>query len=220
MAHILLAEDDQNLARGLSQTLRHSGYSVHHVDNGRDAQVEALSNLYDLLILDICLPRLDGRNVLANLRETNRSLPVLVLTALDAPEDRINGLDLGANDYMCKPFNVGELEARIRALLRQKSCDIEIFNWGPICLNASSHRVTRGEEEIELTSREFAVLEILLRRRGRLVTKTAMQDHLSNMEKDVSSNAVDVVMHRLRRKVEPFGVSIRTVRGLGFMIEK
>lgn len=220
MAYILLAEDDQFLSDGLSRTLRHSGHKIDAARNGVDAESAVFANQYDLVILDLGLPKRDGLTVLANLRKVGKSLPVLILTARDTPEDRIIGLDQGANDYLCKPFNVGELEARIRALLRKdKWANKTEIRAGSLVLDVVANRFSIGDQFVELSAREFLTLQLLLQRKGRVVFKNDMIEHLSSLERDMSSNALDIVIHRLRKKIENSGCLIRTVKGLGYMIE-
>jgi len=220
VTNILLAEDDCFLSDGLSRTLRHSGYHVDQVSNGIEAEQSAMTDTYDLLILDIGLPRRDGREVLTNLRRMGKTLPILLLTALDTPTDRIQGLDLGANDYMCKPFNMGELEARIRALLRKEKWNNRTeIRCGKLCFDTVARKVSIEDEAVELSLREFVVLELMLQRKGRVVFKNDFIEHLGHFDRDVSSNALDIVIHRLRKKLEDSGCIITTARGLGFMIE-
>lgn len=220
MPYILLAEDDQFLSDGLRKTLGHSGYKIDQALCGREAEAAALANTYDLVILDLGLPDVDGLTVLANLRRDGRAVPVLILTARDAPDDRIRGLDLGANDYLCKPFNMGELEARIRALLRKdKWANRTEIKIGSLVFDTVANRVFIDEQQLDLSSREYLVLEMLLQRRGRVVMKSDLIDHLGNLEKDMTTNALDIVVHRLRKKIEDSGCVIQTVKGLGFIIE-
>ncbi len=177
VTNILLAEDDCFLSDGLSRTLRLSGYSVDQVSNGIDAEQSAMTDGYDLLILDIGLPRRDGREVLTNLRRVGKTLPILILTALDTPADRIQGLDLGANDYMCKPFNMGELEARIRALLRkEKWSNRTEIRCGKLCFDTLTSKVSIDNEPLDLSLREFAILELMLQRKGRVVFKNDLSN--------------------------------------------
>jgi two-component system OmpR family response regulator len=220
MAYILLAEDDQFLSDGLARTLRHSGHKIDAARNGEDAESAVFANPYDLVILDLGLPKRDGLTVLANLRKVGKSLPVLILTARDTPEDRIIGLDQGANDYLCKPFNVGELEARIRALLRKDKWGNKTeIRAGSLVLDVDANRFSCGNSFIDLSAREFLTLQLLLQRKGRVVFKNDLIEHLSSLERDMSSNALDIVIHRLRKKIENSGCLIRTVKGLGYMIE-
>lgn len=220
MAYILLAEDDQFLSDGLSRTLRHSGYKIDQARTGIDAEAAVLANPYDLVILDLGLPDMDGLEVLEHLRQDGKVLPVLILTARDAPDDRIRGLDLGANDYLCKPFNVGELEARIRALLRKdKWANRKEIKSGSLVFDTAANKFFVENEPLDLSSREYVVLEMLLQRKGRVVFKNELIDHLSNFEKDMTTNALDIVIHRLRKKIDHSGCTILTVKGLGFIIE-
>ncbi|MBS1991541.1 MAG: response regulator transcription factor [Cyanobacteria bacterium SZAS LIN-2] len=220
MAYILLAEDDQFLADGLSRTLRHGGHKVDSAKNGIDAEAAVFSNVYDLLILDIGLPQRDGLTVLENLRREGKSLPVLILTARDTPEDRILGLDRGANDYLCKPFNVGELEARIRALLRKEKWANQVtIRVGTLSLDTLTNKFSIDDQPLDLSAREYLVLELMLQRRGRVVFKNDLIEHLASLERDMSSNALDIVIHRLRKKIDHSGCLIQTVKGLGFIIE-
>lgn len=221
MAHILLAEDDQFLSDGLARTLRHGGYAVDQVRNGEDAESAVLAANYDILILDLGLPRRDGLTVLENLRKQGRLLPILILTVRDTPDDRIRGLDLGANDYLGKPFDPGELEARIRALLRKdKWANRTEVRTGDMLFDTLTNRVTVRDQPLELSAREYAVLELLLQRKGRVVFKNDLIEHLAGFEVEVSSNAIDIVIIRLRKKIENSGCVIQTVKGLGFIIEK
>ncbi len=220
MAFILLAEDDLSLLNGLSRTLEHSGHKVDKARDGLEAESAVLANPYDILILDLGLPYKDGLCVLESLRNEGKLLPVIILTARDTPEDRIHGLDLGANDYICKPFNVGELEARIRALLRkEKWANKTEIKSGTLLFDTSSNRVSIEGHALELSPREFLVLEILLQRKGRVVFKKDLIEHLSTQELDMTINALDIVIHRLRKKIDSSGCKILTVKGLGFIIE-
>src|SRR5471032_2281248 len=179
MMRILLAEDDSVLADGLTRSLRQSGYAIDCVANGQEADTALSTQEFDLLILDLGLPKLSGLEVLRRLRARASLLPVLILTAADSIEQRVNGLDLGADDYMAKPFALSELSAR-----------------------------------------ELGLLEILLARSGRLVSKEQLVDHLCEWGEEVSNNAIEVYVHRLRKKIEVGGVRIATLRGLGYCLEK
>ncbi len=218
---ILLAEDDDYLADAISMALRDGGYSVDKVASGTDADQAVNSSNYDLLILDLGLPALDGLEVLKRLRGKGQPLPVLILTARDSLQDRVNGLDLGANDYLTKPFDLPELEARIRALLRKDRWgNRTTISHGDLQFDTVSRQVTLKEELVELSARELAVLEILLQRVGRVVTKRQLAEHLSSWEMEVTYNAIEIVIHRLRKKLEPSGINLRTMRGLGYIVEK
>ena len=217
---LLLAEDDRVIAQGLIAALRKSGYAVDHVNNGADADTAVLAQPYDLLILDLGLPRLSGIEVLQRLRARKVATPVLVLTALDGVEDRVRGLDAGADDYLTKPFALPELFARVRALTRRGTGNPTRIEVGAVSYDQSERLARLDGEVIELSARELALLEILLLRAGRLVAKEQLIDQLCSWGEEVSSNAIEVYIHRLRKKLEPGGARITTVRGLGYCLEK
>lgn len=217
---VLLAEDDEVLSDGISKALRQCGYAVDHVDSGLDADHALVSAPFDLLILDLGLPKLDGLAVLQRLRGRGDRLPVLILTARDGLQDRVAGLDHGADDYITKPFDLPELEARVRALLRRSQLgnNMEIV-YGPLKFDTTGKRVTANEQTIELSAKEIAVLEVLLQRAGRVVSKEQLIEHMYGWDEEVSTNAIEVNVHRLRKKLEPEGVTIRAIRGLGYLLE-
>jgi len=218
---ILIAEDDAVLADGLSRSLRANGYAVDVVTDGAAADSALSLQTFDLLILDLGLPRLPGLEVLRKLRARNSPLPVLILTAADDVESRVRGLDLGADDYMAKPFALSELEARVRALTRRAAGGAQnVWRVGTLTLDTAGHMASLGDQPIELSARELGLLEVLVKRAGRLVSKEQLVDHLCEWGDEVSNNAIEVYVHRLRRKLEPGGVRIVTVRGLGYCLEK
>ena len=217
---LLLAEDDRIIAQGLVAALRKSGYAVDHVNNGADADAAVLAQPYDLLILDLGLPRLSGIEVLRRLRARKVAMPVLVLTALDGVEDRVRGLDAGADDYLTKPFALPELFARVRALTRRGTGNPTRIEVGAVSYDQSERLARLGGEIIDLSARELALLEILLLRAGRLVAKEQLIDQVCSWGEEVSSNAIEVYIHRLRKKLESGGARITTVRGLGYCLEK
>lgn len=217
---ILLAEDDEVLSNGISKALRQCGFTVDHVASGSDADVAIASAPFDLAILDLGLPQLDGLQVLKRLRANGKRMPVLIVTARDGLGDRVSGLDLGADDYMTKPFDLPELEARVRALIRRSNYGAETeIVYGPVRMDTASRCITINGEAIEFSSRELAVFELLLQRPGRVVSKEQLLDHMYGFDQEVSQNAIEVLMHRLRKKIEPYGLSVRTIRGLGYLLE-
>ncbi len=218
---ILIAEDDAVLADGLSRSLRAGGYAVDVVSSGDDADTALAAQPFDLLILDIGLPRLSGLEVLRRLRSRNSTVPVLILTAADSVEQRVKGLDLGADDYMAKPFALSELEARVRALTRRAAGGAQtVLRHGPLSLDQVGHVAFLHEQMLDLSARELSLLEILLQRPGRLVSKEQLVDHLCSWGEEVSTNAIEVYVHRLRKKIETDAVRIVTVRGLGYYLER
>jgi two-component system OmpR family response regulator/two-component system response regulator TctD len=217
---ILLAEDDAIIADGLVRALRKSGYAVDHVDNGAEADTALLSQQFDLLILDLGLPRLAGIEVLRRLRARKGALPVLILTAQDGVEDRVRGLDAGADDYLTKPFALPELEARVRALTRRGTGQPTLIELGDLSYDQAERVVKVQGRVMELSARELALLEVLLLRPGRMVSKEQLVDHLCGWGEEVSTNAIEVYVHRLRKKLESAGVAITTIRGLGYCIAK
>jgi two-component system OmpR family response regulator len=217
---ILLAEDDSVLADGLTRSLRQSGYATDCVKNGQEADSALSAQEFDLLILDLGLPKMAGLEVLRRLRSRNSRLPVLILTANDSVDQRVKGLDLGADDFMAKPFALSELEARVRALVRRGSGGGALIHHGPLCYDQVGRIATINDQMLDLSARELGLLEVLLQRTGRLVSKEQLVDHLCEWGEEVSNNAIEVYVHRLRKKIETGGIRIATVRGLGYCLEK
>jgi two-component system, OmpR family, response regulator len=218
---ILIVEDDAILADGLMRSMKEASYAADLVTNGEDANYVLMQQVHDLVILDLGLPLLNGFQVLQRMRERKSEIPVLILTARGTLDDRIKGLDLGADDYLAKPFDIRELEARVRALLRRvysKSSDELCL--GLLCLDIKGRRVTVGGNSLEIPSREISVLEMLLRRSGSVVSKEQILEGLCNWDEDVSDNAIEVYIHRLRKKLGNAGIVIRTVRGLGYLMDQ
>ncbi|HET8758615.1 MAG TPA: response regulator transcription factor [Solirubrobacteraceae bacterium] len=219
---LLLVEDDAKLARAIGRGLRHEGYAVDVAGDGDAALVQAAVFEYDAVVLDIMLPARDGLDVCRVLRERGCWAPVLILTARGAAEDRIGGLDAGADDYLAKPFDFGELLARLRALLRraprERPARLEL---GDLVVDPAGHAVSRAGTPVKLTAREFAVLEFLARHPGEVISRTRLLEHVWDENYEGSTNVVDVYVGYLRRKLEqPFGRPlIRTVRGVGFALD-
>ena len=218
---ILIAEDDEVLADGLCNSMRHSGYAVDCVKDGLSAKlILSGEQPFDLVILDLGLPKLDGFSVLRSLRDNNRQVPVIILTARDEEGDRVKGLDLGADDYMIKPFSLPELEARVRALIRRGQCGMNpVYTCGKLSFDSVARRTMIDGMPLELTTRELSVLEALMMRTGWVVSKEQLLERLYSYSEEASNNAIEVYIHRLRKKVEPAGVTIRTIRGLGYVID-
>src|SRR5579863_4435400 len=216
---ILIAEDDEALARFVRQGLEGEHYSVDVFPDGEQARVAASESEYDVVILDLNLPKLDGVSVLRHLRLKKPSLPVLVLTQRTKVEDRVQCLDTGADDYLAKPFSFTELSARIRALVRRSHLPSEsVLVVGDLKLDRVAHLVERAGRRIELTSKEFALLEYLMLNAGRRVTRSMIIEHVWNLTFDTTTNVVDVYINYLRRKVDdghPIKL-IHTVRGVGY----
>jgi two-component system response regulator TctD len=220
MARILVVEDDAALSRGLSSLIAASGHAVDVAANGQDALDMAHDEPYALIILDIGLPDVTGFDVLARLRQNGEKVPVLMLTARDTVTDKVRGLDLGADDYLLKPFDPMELEARMRALLRRSTGEASpVIQVGALSFDATTGLVTVNDREINLRRRERAVLERLIARPGKVVPKERLAAEVFNYDDDVAPNAIELYVARLRRKLEPDGPQIRTLRGLGYMLD-
>jgi two-component system, OmpR family, response regulator len=218
---ILVVEDDAVLAAALTRALNQSAYAVDLVGDGEAAHHALATTTYDLVVLDIALPRIDGLAVLRRMRDRRLQTPVLILTARDTLEDRVNGLDLGADDYMTKPFDLPEFEARVRALIRRgHNAPGSSMVHGRLRLDTAARRLFHDDQPIDMSARELALTELLLARQGRVVSKEQMIDHLFGFGDDVSSNAIEVYVHRVRRKLEPLGIDIRTVRGMGYLLDR
>lgn len=218
---ILLVEDDAMLAETVTRALTQSAHAVDCVHTGNEADRALATEEYDLVVLDVGLPQIDGFEVLRRLRARRSAVPVLMLTANDTPEDLVTGLDLGADDYLTKPFRLSELEARVRALIRRShaSASSDLIH-GRLRLDMAARRLYVDDQAVELSLRELAVIELLLLREGKVVTKQQIIDHLYGWEDTSSSNAVEVFVHRLRKKLEASGLAITTVRGMGYLVEK
>jgi heavy metal response regulator len=220
---ILVVEDEKKVAAFLRKGLEQETYSVDVVANGKRALEMALNEPHDLIILDLLLPGLDGISVLRELRRQHVSVPVLILTARKEVDDRVSGLDAGADDYLVKPFAFAELLARVRALLRRQGSDRSAtLQMAELTVDPMTHRVTRGEREIELTPREYAVLDYLLRNAGRVMTRTLIAEHVWDYHFDSDTNLIDVYVKRLREKLEAGSEKrlLHTVRGIGYVMRE
>jgi DNA-binding response OmpR family regulator len=220
---ILLVEDNRRLSTSLKMSLEDDGYAVDAAYDGVEGQEFAEMTPYDLIILDIMLPRRDGWEVCRDLRRQKLRTPILMLTARDAVEDRVKGLDSGADDYLVKPFAIEELRARMRALLRREAEDKSgCLTVADLMLDPAAHMVSRASHPIDLTAKEFALLEYMMRNPNWLITREMAESHVWSYDYDGASNVVDVYIRRLRRKVDdPFDVKlIETIRGNGYKLRK
>ena len=220
----LLAEDDATLADALSAQLREAGFVVEHAPNGAVAEFLLLRETFDVAILDLGLPMVDGLTVLKHIRAKRPDLPVLILTAMDSLEARVSGLNAGADDYLTKPFDFPELEARLRALLRRArpaaNAVAAALHWGTLSFDREARRASIDGEPLELSPREWLLLELLLLQRDRVVTKDQIAQAWGADRSDTGGpSSIEVYIHRLRRKLEASSLSIRTVRGLGYLLE-
>lgn len=216
---ILLVEDDRLLGDGICSGLAQAGFAVDWAKDGREAELAVAGESYDAVILDLGLPRVPGLEVLRGARAEKNPVPILILTARDTVTDRIAGLDAGADDYMVKPFDLGELQARLRALVRRANSQVEsVITHGDLRLDSVGHSVTFEGRAVALSAREFAVLQQLLLNTGRVLSKAKLEEKLYGWGDEIESNAIEVFVHHLRRKLSP--QLIRTVRGVGYMIAK
>ena len=220
---ILIAEDDQDLNSVLFKILKKQGYSVDRCFDGDNALYYLESTDYDAAILDIMMPKMSGLEVLSALRKKENHTPVIFLTAKDSIEDKVTGLDLGANDYLVKPFAHEELLARLRVLLRvQTPSSSSIYEIADLKVDTSSHRVFRGKEEILLSSKEFSVLEYMIRNKGIVLSREKIEEHIWNYDYQGGSNVIDVYIRYLRKKIDaPYSKKlIHTVRGTGYILKE
>lgn len=216
---ILLVEDDDLIGDAIKNGLEQEKYTVDWVKDGNSAILAMKNELFDLVVLDIGLPQRSGLEVLKEVRGVGNVTPVLVLTARDTVSDRVAGLDSGADDYLSKPFDMDELVARIRALLRRSRGRANpILTHGDISLDPAAHQVMRAGEVVELSGREFAILQVLMEYHGKVMSKSRLEEELYGWSSDVESNTVEVYIHHLRKKLG--SDLIRTIRGVGYMIDK
>jgi len=216
---ILLAEDDTLLGDGVRTGLVQAGFSVDWVQDGAMVLSAMAVNQYDLLILDLGLPEIDGMKVLRTLRNRQDNTPVLVLTARDTLQERVAGLDSGADDYMVKPFDLEELCARVRALARRQTGRSQpVLEHGDLCLDPAGHKVTLAGAQVELSQKEFSLLQKLLENTGRIMSRNILEEALYSWGEEVESNVIEVHIHHIRRKLGPS--LVRTIRGVGYTIDK
>lgn len=217
---IMVVEDDPRLARGIVGSLKAEGYAVDHFGEGEDAIEQSGCEPYSTIVLDLGLPDVDGLEVLRRMRRRGCRTPILILTARDTLSDRVNGLDQGADDYMSKPFEPAEFQARVRALVRRgQNAPDPILQFGSLVLDRSSRVATLNDRPLALRRRETAVLEALMTRAGKLMSRDRLAAEVFDHDAEVSPNALEVHVGRLRRKLQPDGPEINTVRGLGYILE-
>lgn len=220
---ILLAEDDERISRFILKGLREAAFAVDHACNGEEALYHASINFYDVIILDVMMPLVDGFEVCRQIRENGLETPILMLTARDAVHDRITGLDAGADDYLVKPFAFGEFLARIRALLRRKDKNFAdtVITFGDLRIDPKSQTVFRGKTEISLTAKEFTVLEYFARHEGRVIGREELSEHCWDETFDPFSNSIEVFVNRLRKKIGRADEAslIQTRRGAGYIFQ-
>lgn len=218
---ILLVEDDLPLAEALTALLSGAGYAVDCLHDGASAEALLAGESFHLVILDLNLPEMDGLSVLRAMRSRADPAAVMVLTARGAPDDRVRGLDLGADDYMVKPFDVGEFEARVRSLLRrQAGLRSARITLGPVSYDLTARQFSAADMPLDLPARELSLLELLFTRAGKVVAKETIVQSLTTMDDILSDNAIEQYASRLRRRLAPYGLHLRTARGLGYYLEK
>lgn len=217
---ILLVEDNLQLAEWLARALRQSQFAVDCMHDGVEADHVLMTQQYAAVILDLALPRMNGMEVLRRLRGRGQKMPVLILTAQGAVQDRVQGLDLGADDYLPKPFELSELEARLRALIRRAhGRENPIVQCGSLSYNSNTRLFTVGDKPLALTPREHAVLEVLTLDVGKTVSKEKLSEQVFALDQDASADAIEIYVHRLRKKLDGTDIAIVTLRGLGYMLE-
>jgi len=219
-----MVEDDRELGNAVAASLTGDGYAIDWLSDGVTASAALATATYDLILLDLGLPRMGGLAVLREVRartDTMKSVPVLIMTAMDSVQDRVDGLDAGADDYLVKPFSLDELHARVRALIRRRhAVTSNTITHGSLSFDLQAHQARVGDQTLELSAREAAILEVLLLRSGRAVSKEQLMESLFTWDRDITLNAIEVYVHRLRKKLEAAQVQVRTFRGLGYCIEK
>jgi heavy metal response regulator len=219
---ILVIEDERKIASFIKRGLREEGYTVDTAFDGEEGYRLTAENEYDLVILDVMLPKRDGISLCRQLRQDGMAVPVLMLTAKDSVQDKVKGLDAGADDYLTKPFAFEELQARIRALLRKGVRQVTRLQVDDLVLDVAAHKATRGSREIVLTMKEYSLLEYLVRNAGKVVTRTMIAEHVWDYDFDSMTNVIDVYVNYLRKKIESDSGQklIQTVRGVGYILKE
>jgi len=218
---LLIVEDSPDLADWLARILRRSNYAVDFLHTAEDAFFAATNAPYDLLIVDLGLPAMDGMELIRKLRQAELAMPIIILTAIDTVTSRVRGLDLGADDYLVKPFEISELEARIRVQLRRHGgLSVPQIVYGDLAFDMAEHKFTLQGRDLDLTSREYAVLEALISRAGRPLSKSALIEQIFGFDDETAPNALEVYVHRVRKKIELGDVRILTLRGLGYVLRR
>jgi DNA-binding response OmpR family regulator len=222
--HVLLVEDDQPLVRIITKSLTQNGFEVEAALDGEEGLAKARAGGYDAIVLDLQLPKLSGLDVCARLREEHNSVPIIMLTARSGVPDRIGGLDIGADDYLTKPFSLGELAARLRALSRRgRPSEPQVLESGELVVDSAAREVRVGDVPVELTGTEFALLEYLMRNQGQVLSRDQLREEVWGAAFEPASNVVDIYVHYVRRKLKAAGLErdpIRTVRGLGYAFRR
>ncbi|HJU27129.1 MAG TPA: response regulator transcription factor [Rhodanobacteraceae bacterium] len=217
---ILVVEDDAAIANAVCHALQRAGHSIDHLADGRQALTALREHAFAMVVLDLGLPGAEGGEILHKLRSDADPVPVLVITARDELDQRVRALDLGADDYLVKPFALAEFEARVRALLRRRASQgVPLARIGDLSVDLAGRRALLNGDPVELTAREFGLLEALLLRRGRVTSREQLIETLCKWDETLSDNGLDIAVYRLRRKLAGSGVQLRTVRGLGYLLE-